>query len=792
MIRHALILSFRNFKRYKSSFIINVVGLSIGLASVLLIYIWTSNELSTDRFHEKDDRLYQVMRNVTEDKNDIVTFDNNSDFLAPALKEELPEIENIVPVSETIPNGLLSTDEKSIKANGQFAGKDFFNIFSFQLTHGDKDHVLDDKYAIVISNEVAKNLFGSVENSMGKSIILNEEQFGDTYIISGSFKKNRESSESFDFIGTNEMFLEKNAMDAHWDSNTVHTFLTLKEGVDVVQFDAKIKDFVKEKFKAQYGTANLKWVGQLFLRPYSDKYLFNHYENGVQTGGRISYVIIFSIVGLFILLIACINFMNLSTARASRRLKEVGIKKVVGADRKALIFQYMGESMVLTFLSMIVALSIAFSLLPQFNLMAGKDLTINWDWKLLCGILVIILTTGLISGSYPALYLSGFKPSEVLKGKLNTTLGEVLARRGLVIFQFCISTLLIISVLIAYKQINFVQSKNLGYNKDNIISFKRQGGLNVNLPSFINAAKNIQGVINASDMEGDLLENHGEGGGIDWEGKAQRVEFASLEVDHDLIEIMGVPVIEGRSFSPNFSSDSSAVIFNETAIKAMGLEDPIGKTVKRWGKQVHIIGIVKDFHFESLYEKVMPFFFSYSNKGDNVIIKIQSGMEREAIAKIEDLYHSFNSGIPFEYKFLDDSYEELYRSEQRVADLALYFAGIAILISCLGLYGIVSFTAERRTKEIGIRKILGSTEFGIVYLLSLDFTKMVLTSVIIALPIGYFLSKEWLDKFAYRISLEWWYFIVAGLVALFITWLTVGSQAIRAARVNPTKSLRSE
>jgi ABC-type antimicrobial peptide transport system permease subunit len=379
-----------------------------------------------------------------------------------------------------------------------------------------------------------------------------------------------------------------------------------------------------------------------------------------------------------------------------------------------------------------------------------------------------------------------------LKGKLSTSLGEVFVRKGLVVFQFCVSIILIISVLIVYKQIGFVQSKNLGYNRYNVVTFAREGKLNQNAAAFLTELRNIPGVTNASCMGGDLVGNHGGGGGIDWEGKTHRVEFAALWVDYNLIESLGLTMKDGRSFSSNFRSDSAKVIFNETAIAAMGLKHPIGKTVKLWGREAEIIGIVKDFHFESLYDKVKPFFFGYSAKGENVVIKIQPGKERETLATVERLYHTFNPGIPFEYKFLDDTYNALYASEQRIADLSLYFALIAILISCLGLFGLVSFTAERRVKEFGIRKILGSSEIAIVYLLSIDFTKMIILSILIALPVGYFIATGWLENFSYHISLEAWDFLVAGGATLLMAWLTVGYQAFKAAKLNPTESLRSE
>jgi putative ABC transport system permease protein len=792
IIRHAVLLSFRNFKRYKSSFAINLISLSTGLAAALFIYLWVADELSYDKFHEKEGRLYQVMRNVSSDGTDVETYFNNSDLLAPAFKEEMPEVENIVPVSDDLVKGIMSFEEKKIKSEGRFAGEEFFNVFSYKLVLGNKDQVLKDKYSIVISTALAEDLFGSLDNAMGKTITLDTESYGGTFIVSGLFEKTDRSSYQFDFLGTYQFRLENNSMDVHWDSNSALVFLALRSDANADVFNAKIKNFVKDKFKAAYGTKGLEWAGQLFIRPYSDAYLFDHYVNGVQQGGRINYVVLFSIVGVFMLLIACINFMNLFTANATRRTKEVGIKKSIGASRNTLIFQYMSESMILSFLSLIIGLALVLLLLPRFNIITGKNLALHFDVNLTAAMLVIVIITGLVAGSYPALYLSGFKPLEVLKGKLNATFGQVVARKGLVMFQFALSLLLIVSVVVAYKQIEFIQSVNLGYNRNNVVTFEREGKLNESLDAFITQARNIPGVVNISNMGGDLVGNHSGGGGISWPGKTHRIEFSGLYVNFGLIETMNVQLAEGRSFSEQFRSDSTKVLFNETAIAAMQLKDPIGKTVNMWGNEKQIIGVVKDFHFESLYNKVAPFFFSYSNEGENIVVKLRAGLEKKTLVELEELYHKFNPGIAFDFRFVDQDYQRLYAAEQRVSDLSLYFSGIAIVISCLGLFGMATFISETRTKEIGIRKVLGSSDFGIVYLLSKEFLQNVLIALFVAAPISYLLSTQWLSTFAYRITLEWWYFAGAALVVLLVASITIGLQTLKSSQLNPTECLKSE
>ena len=552
----------------------------------------------------------------------------------------------------------------------------------------------------------------------------------------------------------------------------------------------KVKDFIKSRYKP--GSEDLKWTGTLFLQRFTDRYLHNHYENGEVAGGRIAYVQLFSIIALFILVIACINFMNLATAKASHRIKEVGIKKVIGASRASLIFQYLSESMLMTLGSLVFAILIVFTLLPGFRELTGKELRMDLDLGLLVALAGIALFTGLLAGSYPALYLSGFRPARALKGRLHAAAGESWIRKGLVVFQFAISMVLIVSVGIVYKQMELIQTRNLGYNKDNIIHFANEGKLQQNQQTFLAELRALPGVVSASDMEGDMLGNHSGGGGIDWPGKTERIEFSGLYIDYDFMQTMGLHMKEGRMFSRKFNSDSSSVIFNETAIAAMRLKDPLGKIVKLWGRQAPIIGVVKDFHYESLYNKVGPFFLSFRKNGSNNLVKIKAGMERETLIQIEKLYKTFNPGLPFEYNFLDEDYKALYASEQRVSTLSRWFAGIAVIISCLGLFGLATFTAQKRQKEIGIRKIVGASIRQIVILLSAGFLKLVCIALFVAFPITWWILRFWLSTFAYRVQMGPGIFLMASGAILFITFLTISFQAVRAAIENPVKSLAAD
>lgn len=794
MLRHHLLLTYRNFQRFRSTFIINLIGLSTGLCCVLLIYLWVNDELQVDKFHEKDSQLYQVMENQ-DHAGDINTSPNTPDLLAQSMLEDIPEIEQAVTVypAEWFGKFRLSIDNaegnKSIEAEGQFVSPAFFDMFSYKLLQGDEKQVLEDKKGIVISEDLAMSLFGTTENVVGKSLEWHLLQFSQPAIVSGIFAGTpRQSSAQFDFALTFEAFNDIRPWDMNWGNTGPLTYISLQKNTDLSAFNDKIEQYIHNKDESiDHRT--------LFVRPYADAYLYGNYEDGKQAGGRIEYVRLFSIIAIFILLIACINFMNLSTAKASRRVKEVGIKKAIGAGRSTLVFQYLSESIFMTLLSLLLAILLATLLMPQFNLITGKHLSFDFSIPLLISMLAITLITGLIAGSYPALYLSGFKPAVVLKGKLNSSVGEVWARKGLVVFQFSLSVILIVSVWVVYQQITFVQNKNLGFDKENLLSFPVEGEVANNIGTFVDELKRIPGVINASSMRQNVIGNQSSTVGLSWPGKdpEEVVQFQNFSVNYDMIETLGLKLVDGRSFRPASIADTSAIIFNETAIKMMGLENPVGSTVNLWGEDRLIIGVVQDFHYESLHEKVKPIFFKLNQtEMMTVIARLKAGEEQQTLAQVQEFYKSFNPAYTFDYQFVDTDYQALYEAEQRVSTLSKYFAGLAILISCLGLFGLAAFTAERRLKEIGIRKILGSDNFGIVYLLSTDFTKMVLTAVVIALPLSYYLTQRWLQSFAFQIELAWWIFVGAGLIALFIAWFTVGIQTIKAARVNPVQCLKDE
>lgn len=784
MIRHALRLAFRNFLRHKSSFFINLTGLATGLACALLIFLWVNDELQVDKFHDKDARLFQVME-YQQYAADVMTTTSTPGLLAETLAEEIPEIEHAATI--TWPNRYtLTVGEKNIKAAGYDVGADFFHLFSFPLLEGQADQVLRDINAIVLSRSTAENMFGSVAGAMGQALELNHE---DVYTVTGVFEDvGASSSMQFDFLKTFEKYKKENEWVLSWGNNGPGTIVTLVKGADPAVVNEKIAGFVKERNEQSNVT--------LFLKPYSERYLYGRYENGKPAGGRVEYVRLFSIIAVFILLIACINFMNLSTARASLRAKEVGVKKAVGADRSSLIRQFLSESTLLSLLSLLIALVLVRLFLPEFNVITDKDITMHFDPGLAAVFLGIVLFTGLLSGSYPALYLSSFRPVAVLKGELRTSLGELWARRGLVVFQFTLSVILIVAVLVVYQQLQYVQNKNLGYDKDQLISFTIDGRLENQQDVFLTEARKIPGVAGISTIGHELVGRQNNTSGLNWDGKnpEELVLFEHVRVHYDMLETMGVELLEGRTFSREYGADTSKIIFNEEAIRIMGMEDPIGKTITLWEEYpMEIIGVVKDFHFQSLHEGVEPLFFRLDSRNTwTVMARLEAGREKEAVAGLQAFYEDFNPGFSFDYQFLDERYARMYEAEQRVSTLSKYFAGFAVLISCLGLFGLAAFTADRKRKEIGIRKVLGASVTNIVLFLTRDFTRLVLVAILIGLPAAYLLTNQWLDRFAYHINLDVWFFLFAGMAVLFIAWMTVSSQAYRSANINPTDCLRDE
>lgn len=787
MFRHNLLITLRNFKRHKVSFFINLIGLTTGLSCVLLILLWVNDEKSMDKFYEHDTRLYQVMEHFQQDFG-VRTVTSTSGLMAKALKAEVPEVESTA-VTGAFQDVNVSVEEKHIRANGLYTSEELFRIFSYGFLQRNEETLFPDRSSIVISEQLAVKLFGTTKNVLGRDIVIQQDK---KYFVSGVFENvPSNASERFDFALPYSIYEEQFPGALKWGNSGNQVYVLLQENVDVDQVNDKIKDYINIKTDGQ---TNFRTP---FLKRYSTKYLYGQYKDGKQSGGRVIYVKLFSTVAVIILIVGCINFMNLSTSQASRRLKEVGVKKVMGVQRIQLVSQYLQESLVIVLLSAAVSVVLTLILLPWFNVVTGKVLTLEFDLNFVGLILLIVVTTGLLAGSYPAFYLSGFKPFTMLRGNLKGSWSAIWIRKGLVVFQFIVSLVLIVVVTVIDNQIQFIQEKDLGYDRENVISFRREGKLMdaSSFETFLTELGQLSGVTSASGISHDLAGHVWGVGGPVWKGKnpEDETEFELVPVHYNMLETLGMELVQGRSFSRDFGSEFSSIIFNESAIRLMGLKDPIGEPIKGWGPERQIIGVVKDFHFESLHQNIKPLaFLLWSGRTNRIMAKLQPGSQQETLEAMERLHLEHNPGFPIQYQFLDQVYQAQYISEQKVSVLSRYFTGFTIFISMMGLFALVNFTAERRFKEIGIRKILGLSSFGIFRLLSQGFSKLILISLVIGLPIGFFASKSWLDHFIYKIDMEVWFFLSAGILTWFVALFTVLTQAAKISKINPIECLRDE
>ncbi|HEY9045304.1 MAG TPA: FtsX-like permease family protein, partial [Ohtaekwangia sp.] len=697
----------------------------------------------------------------------------------------------------------FQVDEKIYKLEGSRATPDFFKMFNYPVIAGDGATALNDLSSIAISRKMAEMFFDTPEQAIGKSIRYENRL---DFVVTAVFENVPAiSSWKFDFLLNWQSHMTR----LEWASGQILTTIQLDENADVKDVEKKINRYVQsqlskdEPFKIVLG-----------LQPFNDMYLRANFENGKPAGGRIEYVEIFTGVAVFILLIACINFMNLSTARSVKRAKEVGVRKVVGSSRAGLVGQFFGESIVLSFFALILSLLLVHAALPAFNTFTGKQIaspvTNPSYWSILVGLMLI---TGLVAGSYPAIFLSSLKPVRILKGVIRFTQSVLWFRKSLAVFQFVISIVLLIVTIVISRQTNYIQYSHLGYDRENLVYIRIEGDLSkqTNYEAFKDQAEKMPGItlvdrsseaphamgFVVDEDEGFIETSNMDDDAIKWEGKERGVSvgFNPVSVGFDFLKIMNLKVAEGRGFDRAVATDSAdAFMVNEEAVKQMGLKDPIGKWVSAWNKKGHIIGILKDYHTNSLREPIRPLIVDvkeYEYFGV-IMVRTEAGKTKEALASLEKVYKGINPNYPFAYQFLDQEYDKLYRNEQVITKLSNGFAILAIIISCLGLLGLVMFSAEQRTKEFGIRKVLGANVSNIVTLLSQDFLKLVLVSFCIAAPLAGYAMYKWLQSFAFRIDLSWWIFLAAGGVALLIALLTICVQAIQSAIANPVKSLRSE
>lgn len=790
MFKNYFKTAWRNLWKNKFFSAIKLSGLALGIACSLVIMLWVNDEQSVDTFHKNGSQLYSVFERRYND-GQIGGGYATQGLMPDELKRVFPEIEYATGYAWSALN-TFEANNKIMKENGNHAGQDFFKMFTYPILEGNATTALQSPVSIAVSKKMAEDFFGSPQQAIGKTIRYNNKN--DLKITAVFDNVPASSSLQFDYMINWQFFLENNSWAKDWTNNVTHTCLMLRKGTDAKAFENEITRFLdnynKEQTSSVYIRLGLQRYGNVYLRPDLDK-------NGNISGGKIMYVRLFSIVAIFILLIACINFMNLETARSVKRAKEIGIRKAAGAIRFALVMQFMGEALLIVTAAVIISLALVTLVLPQFNQVTGKDIHIpfkNADFWL--SLSTLALLTGLIAGSYPALYLSSFKPVRVLKGSLKFSNNALWFRKGLVVFQFILSIVFIIGTIVVSKQVNYIQSFNLGYNRENLLYIPMEGDLTSKYTVFKTQALKMPGVkdVTHADAAPTVINNGTTG--VLWEGKDpnSKIDFAQLGVGYDFIKTMHIQMQQGRDFSRDFATDSANYIINETALKIIGYKDPLGKPLTLWGMKGTIIGVVKDFHFSSLHEAINPLMLRLGENFDGgiALVKTEPGKTKEALASLGKLYKELNPKVPFTYKFSDEEYEKLYKSEQVVSQLANYFALLAIFISCLGLLGLVIFTAEQRTKEFGIRKVLGASPVTLFNLLSKEFLMLVVVAIIIAFPAAWYFSNQWLRDFAYKTNLSWWVFVIAACTALLIALITVSFQAVKAAIANPVKSLRTE
>ncbi len=786
MIANFLKVAFRHLKKNKGYSFINMIGLSLGMACAILILIWVNDEIQYNKFHKNYSDLYQVLETQSYDGKKF-TFAAMPGGFGPAVKQELPEIQYAAR-TDWGTRALFTLGEKSIYEVGHYADPDFLKMFSFPLIKGQAEKQLLDPTSIVITDVMAEKFFGK-QDPIGKTLKVNNDKL---YTITGVVKQPpTNSSLRFSWLTTFKSYVERNQWLESWGNNGIQTFVQLKPGTDISKVNKKFYSFIQSK--------DTSAVARPFLFSVDDWRLRGNFEEGKQVGGRIEYVRLFSIIALMIIVIACINFMNLATARSEQRAKEVGVRKVMGAGRGVLMKQFFGESIVMSFAAMILAGLIVFLVLPAFNNLVEKKLAFDFNNQVIwLGLPLIALVCGTLAGSYPSIYLSSFNPTTVFKGlRIGKNSSVTYIRKGLVVIQFVISIVLIISTIIIYRQIQHVKDRQLGFDKDQIIYSGLRGDMDKHFAAIRQDLLSSGVVENAAVSNSRVLELGSSSADFSWQGKnpSSQVLVTTEWVSPEYISTMKMQLKAGRDFYTDGVIDSTNVIVNETFARIMGKENPVGHWLKRDdNRQLQIVGMVKDFIYNDMYKKPEPLILFCQPSSVNILlVRLKETKDaRNALAKVEGIVKKHAPGYPFEYKFMDEEFNNLFKSEMLIGKLSRLFAFLTILISCLGLFGLAAYTAERRTKEIGIRKVLGASIGNVIGLLSKDFLRLVGIASVIAFPLAYWAMNSWLQDFAYRVKISWWIFIVAGVLALVIALLTVSFQAVKAAVMNPVKSLRTE
>ena len=819
MIKNYLKVAWRNLVKNKVFSFINIIGLSVGLTCCMLITVYIYNEVSYDRYHKNINQLYQLATTFVKDGKEDKT-PNTPAPMAAAMKQEFPEI------SETARMMALFAEDKTLlqykdaatgeqksfyETKGFLADPTLFSLFTYHFIEGDPGTALTNPNSIVLCEEVARKVFGD-QLALNKVIHVNSNTNGEyDFKVTGVYRPMKTPSQiNARFIvsiagGGMEQFIKQQSDMV--SNNMFNTYFLLRPGADAKKLEAKFPSFIDKYMRAGLKAAGFDKIQ--FLIPMKERHLYPGMSNDIVASGTVSvtYLYILGSIALFTLLIACINFMNLSTARSSKRSSEVGVRKVLGAEKGSLIKQFLGESLLMSMMAFLIALLFTRLLLPAFSRVSGKDLTLDFSnqWFIIVGFFVLAIITGLLAGSYPAFYLSSFRPVQVLKGKFTNSLAAVALRKGLVVFQFIISVVLIIASVVIMNQMRFLRSTDLGFAKDQQIviplrstaaknayaSLKNEIKSNTQVDN-VGATLFYPGIVNPSDM------------GLYKDGKTvnDSKDVHTNWVDESLLQTLGIKPVAGRLFSKDFPSDtSSRMILNEAAINQLGFKSPqeaVGGKVKfDWRGESYawtIVGVVKDFHYQDLHVPIGPYAFQLNNRPfyNYLIVHAKASDVPSLLKSISATWHKLNPNEPFEYTFLDEDFQKNYQAESRLSAIVGYFTVIAILISCLGLFGLATFSAEQRIKEIGVRKVLGASVTSITALLSKDFLKLVIVALVLAVPLAWFAMDKWLQDFAYRIHIHWWVFVIAAIITVLIAWITISAQAFKAAVANPVKSLRTE
>jgi putative ABC transport system permease protein len=810
MFRNYIKIAFRNLWKNKGYSAINIFGLAIGLATCLLIILFVIDELSYDKYNEKADRIYRV-------NTDIKL--NGSEFLhhvtpapmADVLKKDYPGVEETVRISGGGDMLVQKNNQTLVEHNAFSADPNLFSVFTLPIISGDPKTALSQPNTMVISESIAKKYFNNTD-VIGQTLKLNNST---SYKITGVIKETPAQSHlHFNFIKSNVG--DENSRSDFWLNNNYDTYVLVHPGTDQQMLDRYLDETAKKYAEPQLQNTfhsnfkDLEKKGDFFKYssiPLTKIHLYSTLTNETEPSGNGQYVYIFVVIAVFILLIACVNFMNLSTARSAGRSKEVGVRKVLGSDRSSLMMQFLTESVLTSFIALIIALSITVLFLPYFNQLSGKEIELGLfsNLFLLPSLLLITIIVGVLAGLYPAFFLSAFEPIQVLKGKLSAGFKGSWLRNSLVVFQFATAIILIVCTLVIYNQLSFIRNKNIGYNREQVLVLKNAFSLGNHAQAFKDEVLQIPGVVAATRANALPTSSHFENQNAFSKdasmSASESVTIAEWFVDADYISTLGMKMAQGRDFSSQMPTDSGAILINEAAARMLGFNHPLQEKLydsdHGEGKKVYtmpIIGVVKDFNAGSMRNETVPLVFHLSKYGDRFAFRIKSNNIPAVIAQIESKYHAVElmASQPFIYSFMDEDFNHLYQSEQRTGKIFISFAFFAILIACLGLFGLITYAAEQRTKEIGIRKVLGATVANVTAMLSKDFIKLVLLAVVIATPIAWFAMNKWLQGFAYRTSISWWIFALAAFISLMIALATISFQAIKAALANPVKSLRSE